>query len=120
MSQTFLAADMGAAANDGSGTKIRDGGLKIAADLAELYAAVALLEGDLVTAQSLLRSKLAETCNGTEGQVIGFSSEFASVYALSIIDYEGIGISVTAQDENGFTITSLSAGNFGYIAMIEV
>lgn len=120
MAQTFLVADMGAAANDGSGNKIREGGLKIVADLTELYAAVALLEGDLVTAQSLLRSKLAETCDGTANQVIGFSSEFASVYALSILDYEGIGITVTAQDQNGFTIESLSAGNFGYIAMIEV
>lgn len=120
MAQTFVAADMGAAANDGSGNKIREGGLKIAADLTELYAAIAVLQGDLVTAQSLLRSKLTVACTGVAGQVIGFSSEFASVYALSILDYEGIGITVTDQDQNGFTITSLSAGNFGYIAMIEV
>jgi hypothetical protein len=120
MAQTFLAANMGAAANDGSGDKIRTGGLKIAADLTELYDAVSILQGSLVTAQSLLRAKLVVACNGAPGQVIGFSSQFASVYALSIIDYDGIGITVSAQDEDGFTIESLSAGNFGYIAMVEV
>jgi hypothetical protein len=120
MPQTFTSASMGLAANDGGGDKIRTGGLKIAADLAELYAAVAILQATMITAASLVRAQLTEACNGTAGQVIGFTSEFASLYALAILDYDGIGISVTAQDENGFTITSLSAGNFGYIAMIEV
>lgn len=120
MAQTFTTDVMGVAANDGSGNPIRTGGLKIAADLTELYAAVTLLESELITASALCRSKLNETCDGTAGQVIGFSSQFASAYALQIIDHEGIGITVTAHDEDGFTITSLSAGTFGYIALIEV
>ncbi len=120
MAQTFTAAAMGNAANDGSGDGIRTGGLKIAADLTELYGLVATLQGSLITAASLVRSQLSEACNGSAGQVIAFSSQFVNVYALSILDYDGIGIEVTAQDQDGFTITSLSAGNFGYIAMIEV
>jgi hypothetical protein len=118
MAQTFTTAAMGNAANDGSGNGIRTGGLKIAADLTELYADVAALSG--FTAQSLCRSRLSESCNGSPGQVIAFSAQFVATYALQIIDYDGIGIEVTAQDEDGFTITSLSAGNFGYIALIEV
>jgi hypothetical protein len=120
MAQTFTTAAMGNAANDGSGNPIRTGGLKIAADLTELYASVAALQGDLVTAASFMRSKLTVAATGAAGQVIAFSSEFVSAYALQIIDYEGIGIEVTAQDADGFTITSLGSGNFGYIALIEV
>ena len=71
-------------------------------------------------AGAVMRTKLVETCNGTAGQVIAFSSIFVSTYALQIIDYDGIGITSSAQDENGFTIESLSAGNFGYIALIEI
>jgi len=78
------------------------------------------LESDILTAASLTRSRLSVACTGTVGQVIAFSSEFVSAYALQIIDFDGIGIEVTAQDQDGFTITSLSAGNFGYIALIEV
>ena len=66
-----------------------------------------------------LRSKTAETCNGTSGQVIAYSSSFLALKPF-IIDYEGIGIEVTAFDENGFTIDSLTAGNFGYLTLIEV
>ena len=120
MAQSFNLAAMGAAANDGSGDKLRAGGLKIAADLTELYSAIQLLQADLITASALCRSKLNVVCDGTAGQVIGFSSEFAGLYALNIIDHDGIGISVTAHDSDGFTITSLSAGTFGYIALIEV
>lgn len=119
MAQTFTTAAMGNAANDGSGNKLRTGGLKIAADLTELYTAIAALQASAITAATLVRSQLSETCNGTAGQVIAFTSQFVSVYALAIIDYNGIGITVTAQDQNGFTITSLSAGTFGYIALIE-
>lgn len=120
MAQTFTAAAMGNAANDGSGNSIREGGLKIAADLAELYAAVAALQAGAITAASIARSSLAETSTGTNGQVIAFSSQFVGTYALAILDYNGLGISVTAQDEDGFTIDSLTAGDFGYIALIEI
>lgn len=112
--------EIGAAANDGSGDKLRVGAQKINDNFTELYDAVDLLNASLITAAAMVRSKLVEACNGTVGQVIGFSSVFASAYAINIIDYDGIGITVTAHDENGFTITSLSAGNFGYIALIEV
>lgn len=112
--------NLGNAANDGTGDKIRVAGGKINANFTELYDAVELLQADLVTAASMIRSATNVACNGAVGQVIGFSSEFASTYAISIIDYEGIGITVTDSDENGFTITSLSAGHFGYVALIEV
>ena len=112
--------NIGNAANDGSGDGIRTGGEKINDNFTELYNAVATLQGSLVTAASLVRSQLAESCNGTVGQTIAFSSQFVNVYALSILDYNGLGVEATAQDEDGFTITNLSAGNFGYIAMIEV
>lgn len=120
MAQTFTTAVM-AAANDGSGNPIRTGGLKIAEDLTELYASVAALSAALVSAGDLMRTKLQEAATGLSGQVIAFSSQFVSpTYALQIIDYNGLGIEVTAQDEDGFTITSLTAGDFGYIALIEV
>ena len=120
MSQTFNGEIMGVAPNDGSGNKLREGGFKIAADLAELYAEIELLQADLITPASMVRSQLTVACNGAAGQVIGFTSQFVTTYALQIIDYDGIGISVTDQDADGFTITSLSAGDFGYIALIEV
>lgn len=119
MAQTFTTAAMGAAANDGSGNKLRAGGLKIAADLAELYGLVASLSAYSLTPASLIRSRLATAATGANGQVITFSSEFVTVYALQIIDYNGIGIDVVSQDETGFVINSLSAGNFGYVALIE-
>jgi hypothetical protein len=112
--------NIGNAANDGSGDGIRTGGQKANDNFTELYNAVATLNGSLITAASLVRSQLSEACNGTVGQVIPFSSQFVNVYALSILDYNGVGIGVTAQDEDGFTITSLGVGNFGYIALIEV
>lgn len=119
MAQTFTTAAMGTAANDGSGNKIRQGGLKIAADLTELYGKVAALESGAVTAASLVRAQLSVTATGAAGQVIPFTSQFVTTYALQIIDYEGLGIDITAQDEDGFTITPGSAGTFGYIALIE-
>ena len=120
MAQSFTVDVMGVAPNDGSGNTIRAGGLKIAADLTEIYSEIELLQADLITPASMVRSQLTVACNGAAGQVIGFSSQFVTTYALQIIDYDGIGISVTAQDADGFTITSLSAGDFGYIALIEV
>lgn len=112
--------EIGANPNDGGGDKLRVGAQKINANFTEVYDAIEVLQAEMITASSLVRSKLNETCDGTAGQVIGFSSEFANAYALSIIDHEGIGIAVTAHDQNGFTITSLSAGTFGYIALIEI
>lgn len=112
--------NIGLAANDGSGDKLRDSFDKCNDNFDEVYTDIASIEGSMITAESIMRSKLSESCNGSPGQIIAFSSEFVTTYALSILDYDGIGIEVTAQDEDGFTITSLSAGDFGYIALIEV
>jgi len=111
--------NIGLAANDASGDGIKTGGDKINDNFTELYNDVQSLVASALTAASLCRSKLAEVCSGTADEVIAFSTQFVTVYALQIIDYNGIGIEVTAQDEDGFTITSLSVGNFGYIALIE-
>lgn len=111
--------NIGTAANDGSGDQLRTAFDKINDNFTEVYNDIATLQGSTLTAADLVRSKLAESCNGAAGQVIAFSTQFANVYALSILDYDGIGIEVTAQDQDGFTITSLSAGSFGYIALIE-
>ena len=111
--------NIGVAANDGSGDPLRTAFDKSNDNFTEVYADIAALQGSTLTAASLMRSKLSESCDGTSGQVIAFTSQFSSVYALEIIDYDGIGIEVTAQDADGFTITSLSAGTFGYIALIE-
>jgi hypothetical protein len=111
---------IGSAANDGSGDPLRVAFDKCNDNFDEVYADIAALQAGGITADAILRSKLSEACNGAPGQVIAFSSQFVTTYALSIIDYDEIGIEVTAQDEDGFTITSLSAGNFGYIALVEV
>jgi len=111
---------IGTTANDGSGDKLRIGATKINDNFTELYADVAALQVGAITAASIARSQLTETTTGAVGQVIAFSSQFVGTYALAVIDYEGIGIEVTAQDADGFTITSLSAGDFGYIALIEI
>lgn len=111
--------NIGVAANDGSGDPLRTAYNKINDNFTENYNSIAALEGSALTAASLVRSKLSESCNGGAGQVIAFSAQFVTTFALQIIDYDGIGIEVTAQDQDGFTITSLSAGNFGYIALVE-
>jgi hypothetical protein len=110
---------IGSAANDGSGDPLRTAFDKINDNFTEVYDDISTIEGAAVTAASLVRSKLVESCNGGAAQVIAFSAVFVTVYALQIIDYDGIGIEVIAQDQDGFTITSLSAGSFGYIALIE-
>ena len=112
--------NLGTSANDGTGDGIRTGGDKINDNFTELYDDVALLQATQITAESITRTQLAETCDGTIGQTFTFSSQFVSVYAIQIIDYNGIGIEVTAQDQDGFTITSLSSGTFGYIALVEI
>lgn len=111
--------NIGAAANDGSGDPIRDAYDKCNDNFTELYNDVATLTGSILTVASILRAQLAESCSGTLGETITFSAQFVSTYALEIIDYDGIGIEVTAQDQDGFTITSLAAGSFGYIALVE-
>lgn len=112
--------NIGAAANDNTGDPIRTAFEKANDNFTELYADVATLKGAQVAATDLIRAQHNIACNGIVGQVIAFSSQFVTEYAITIIDFAGIGIAVTAQDEDGFTITSLSAGFFSYIASIEV
>lgn len=59
------------------------------------------------------RRNMSVAANGSAGQTISYSSTFINVRPV-IFDYEGLGIEVTAFDADGFTITSLTAGNFGY------
>lgn len=120
MAQTFLAASMGIAANDGSGDKIRVGGLKIVADLTDLFARVVVLENGSIASSSLIRAKYNEAMTAPAGELIAFSSQFVNDYVLNIIDQNGLGIEVTAQDADGFTITAGSAGLFSYIAIVEI
>lgn len=112
--------NIGVAANDNSGDPLRTAFDKCNDNFTEVYADIATLQGSIVTASALMRTQLSESCTGSVGQTITFTSQFVSTYALEIIDYNGIGIEVTAQDQDGFTITSLSSGTFGYIALIEV
>jgi hypothetical protein len=119
MAQTFTTAAMGTAANDGSGNKLRVGGLKIAVDLTELFARVTALEAGGIMVTSILRHDSSVACNGSSGQVITYSTPFSNVKPI-IDDYEGRGIEITAYNANGFTITSIEAGNFGYVTLAEL
>ena len=112
--------NIGAAPNDGAGDPLRTAYDKANDNFTELYDAVASLVAGQITAAALFRSEATESCDGSEDQVIAFSSQFVTNYALSIIDYNGIGIEVSAQDADGFTITSLSSGVFAYVATLEV
>jgi len=112
--------NIGTAANDGSGDPLRTAFDKCNDNFTEVYDDITALQGSIVTASDLIRANYSESCDGTAGQVIAFSSQFTTDYSLVIIDFAGIGIEVTANDQDGFTITSLSAGTFGYFAGIEV
>jgi hypothetical protein len=112
--------NIGVSSNDGSGDKLRVAFDKLNNNSDELYTRVQALETGGITASSLVRSAINIAATGAANQVIAFSSQFVGSYALQIIDYEGLGIEIKALDENGFTITPGSAGNFGYIALIEV
>ena len=119
MAQTFTTATMGVTANDGSGNPIRTGGNKIAADLAELYAGQAALEAGQVAASDIIRAG-SGTATGVSSERINYSSEFTASCQISTIDALGVGVQVTAQDATGFDYDSLSAGTFGYTALIDL
>jgi hypothetical protein len=112
--------NIGVSSNDGSGDKLRVAFGKLNNNSDELYTRVQALETSGITPASIVRSGINIVATGAAGQVIAFSSQFVGSYALQIIDPNGLGIEVTASDEDGFTITPGSAGNFGYIALIEV
>lgn len=111
--------NIGTAANDGTGDPLRDAFDKCNDNFTELYAAVVALQAASAF-EDVARSNDAETCNGTVGQVITYSTPLTNAQSPIIVDKSGIGIEVTAFDDNGFTITSLSAGTFGYLTTIEV
>jgi hypothetical protein len=101
---------LGTASNDKTGDGAQVAGLKINENFTELYDAVAILQAFVSSSMT----KVTTTCNGTVGQVIAYAAQRSNTRPV-IDDYEGIGITVTAFDADGFTITSLSAGNFTYI-----
>ena len=111
--------NIGSAPNDGSGDPLRDAYDKCNDNFTELYDAVAALAG-LTAIDAAMRKEDSESCDGSVNQVIAYSSSLTNAGRPIINDHEGIGIEVTAFDEDGFTITSLSAGTFGYITFIEI
>jgi len=112
--------NLGNSPNDGSGTPLRGAYTICNENFTEVYTAIQTLSSSGMTAAQVLRAKALVACTASAGQVITFSAAFHFPYALNIIDFEGLGIQVTANDANGFTITALTAGNFGYLAILEV
>jgi len=111
---------VGSAANDGTGNKIRVGGQAINANLTELFGKVAILEAQIASAiLNSYRSVQNEVCDGTENQTILYSSVFYAACTITIIDKEGRGVELVSQNENGFVINSQEAGTFSYIAILE-
>ena len=111
--------NIGVSANDGSGDPLRTAFDKCNDNFTELYNAVTALQSSQAF-EDVARSNDAESCNGSVGQVITYSSPLTNAQKPIIVDFAGIGIEVTAFDNNGFTITSLSAGTFGYLTTIEI
>lgn len=110
--------NIGNAPNDGSGDKLRDAFNKINANFLELYTSVAALQAQNIDTNSFMRVAHADA-NGTVGQVISFAEEFATGYEIFISDPENCVIEVTATSATGFTITSLQAGEFSYLAIVQ-
>ena len=75
--------------------------------------------GGGATPTTTYRTNMSEACNGAIGQVVTYSSPLVGAVMPIIDDYQGNGIEVTAFDDNGFTINSILAGNFGYLDIIE-
>jgi hypothetical protein len=117
MAQTFTAAAMGNAANDGSGNSIREGGLKIAADLAELYGAVAALQAGSITLASIIRGESGKVYTGPGVLTVTFATDFVSAYEIFINTTEGIGYTISNKGENGFDIEFLEACTFSYVCI---
>jgi len=67
--------------------------------------------------KQILRHDTNVECDGSEDQRIDYSTPMTESIRPLIDDYDGLGIQVEAYDENGFTITSLSAGHFGYLTI---
>jgi hypothetical protein len=65
------------------------------------------------------RRQSVVAANGGIGQVINYSTPLTGAGRPFIEDYNGLGIYVTAYDDDGFTIDSLSSGDFGYEVRID-
>jgi len=81
--------------------------------------------GDItISLASIVNSIIRSSGNvsATEGvQDISFSSPLSSTnYSLSIFDINGLGIQITEQTIDGFTINALTAGIFNYIAILNI
>jgi len=103
--------NIGTAANDGSGDPLRDAFDKCNDNFDELYIDVAANSGNISDLD--YRRNMAVAATGAPGQVVAYSTTFFDVVP-TIFDYNGLGIEVTAHDADGFTITSLTVGDFGY------
>jgi hypothetical protein len=111
--------NIGTAANDGSGDPLRTAFDKCNDNFTEIYNAVTALQSTAAF-EDVARSNDSESCDGTVEQVIVYSSPLINAQSPIIVDKNGIGIEVTAFDDDGFTITSLAAGTFGYLTTIQV
>jgi len=116
MAQTFTAATMGNAANDGNGNPIRTGGLKIAADLGELYSKETANAATRDAYENSYRCGISIAVT-TGSNTIDFSTPFIDAfYLLEIKDPTGIVTSLTSQDQDGFVVVVSGNGVIHYIA----
>lgn len=67
----------------------------------------------LPVVHDLYRRNSSESANGTDNQIILYSSTFKNIKPI-LFDYEGLGIQLVSWNENGFTINSYASGKFGY------
>lgn len=113
---TISLVDIGAVADDGTGDALRVAFNKINQSLQSINNELGSLS--FLSASDLIRSAINVNCDGTTSQQINYTSAFTANAAINIIDFEGIGIELVSQDANGFVISSLSSGQFHYIATI--
>jgi hypothetical protein len=64
----------------------------------------------------IYRGNSAETCDGTNGQVITYGEPFLNEKP-AIFDALQLGIELVSWDETGFVINSVDAGTFGYLTI---
>ena len=112
--------NIGSTANDGTGDTLRTGFNKTNIYLSNLNSRMDALETDPISASSLFRRKTAITANGSAGQSITYTTPLTSAGRPILDDYQGLGLTVTAYTDNGFTLTSLASGLFGYVTFIEI
>lgn len=112
---TISQVDIGTIADDGTGDALRVAFNKINQSLVSINNELASLS--FLTQADIMRVAINVACDGSDTQIIPYTSAFVSNAAINIIDFQGIGIGLVSQDANGFTISSLSSGVFHYIAI---